>query len=114
MRRSWMVCGVGLSLALGLLAVSARAADWPQWRGPARDGISQEHGLQADWDAAPPKLLWQLDGVGGGLRQRLGRRRETVHNREHRQGTVADLRRPREARDRLVDAADRRLAEAWL
>lgn len=66
MRRSWMVCGVGLSVALSLLAASTRAADWPQWRGPARDGISQEHGLQADWDAAPPKLLWELDGMGAG------------------------------------------------
>ena len=66
MRRIVVVCGIGLSLAIGLLASSAPAADWPQWRGPDRDGISREKGLLADWDAAPPKFLWQLDGMGTG------------------------------------------------
>lgn len=41
-------------------------ADWPQWRGPARDGISADTGLSKDWNANPPKLLWTSDGMGGG------------------------------------------------
>jgi outer membrane protein assembly factor BamB len=28
---------------------SARADNWPQWRGPKNDGISTEHGLPAKW-----------------------------------------------------------------
>jgi outer membrane protein assembly factor BamB len=43
-----------------------QAADWPQWRGPNRDGISKEIGLQRSWPSAGPKLLWQIDTAGSG------------------------------------------------
>jgi outer membrane protein assembly factor BamB len=33
--------------------------DWPQWRGPLRDGISWEVGLSFDWPANGPPLLWR-------------------------------------------------------
>ncbi len=42
------------------------AADWPQWRGPNRDGISKEAGLQREWPASGPKLVWRIDNLGGG------------------------------------------------
>ncbi len=29
-------------------------ADWPQWRGPQRDGISRETGLLKQWPAGGP------------------------------------------------------------
>lgn len=45
---------------------SAFADDWPQWRGPNRDGISKETGLLKDWPADGPKLLWQAKDLGGG------------------------------------------------
>src|SRR5262245_38777172 len=48
----------------GILAFCA--ADWPQWRGPARDGISKEKGLLQDWPAEGPRLLWRKDGLGDG------------------------------------------------
>ena len=54
------------ALGLGLLALSARADDWAQWRGPKRDGISQEKGLLKAWPAAGPKLLWQVKDMGFG------------------------------------------------
>src|SRR5438067_556808 len=41
-------------------------AEWPQWRGPNRDGISPDAGLLQDWEATPPKLLWTAEGIGGG------------------------------------------------
>jgi outer membrane protein assembly factor BamB len=42
-----------------------RADDWPQWRGPKRDGISQEKGWLTQWPDEGPKQLWQADvGVG--------------------------------------------------
>jgi len=42
------------------------AADWPQWRGPQRTGISSEAGLLKEWPKAGPKLLWQVGEVGRG------------------------------------------------
>ena len=57
-----------LLLVGGLLGVSlsARADDWPQWRGPNRDGISKETGLLKAWPKDGPKQLWKNDQVGGG------------------------------------------------
>ncbi len=65
MRRTLAVCG-RVVLCASLAVAAAQAADWPQWRGPARDGISKEQGMRGDWEASPPKLLWELDGMGGG------------------------------------------------
>jgi outer membrane protein assembly factor BamB len=33
--------------------------DWPQWRGPHRDGLSRETGLLAEWPAGGPRVLWK-------------------------------------------------------
>jgi outer membrane protein assembly factor BamB len=44
----------------------ASAADWPQWRGPQRNGVSQETGLLKEWPAEGPKLLWQRKDIGEG------------------------------------------------
>src|SRR3954463_16182048 len=50
---------------VALLIVSS-AADWPQWRGPNRDGISKETGLLKQWPEQGPKLLWQIKDLGNG------------------------------------------------
>ena len=42
------------------------AADWTQWRGPLRDGKSDEIGLLQDWLQRAPELLWQAEGMGSG------------------------------------------------
>ncbi len=39
-------------------AASPATANWPQWLGPARDGISKETGLLAEWPADGPAKLW--------------------------------------------------------
>src|SRR5204862_588055 len=52
--------------ALFLLTASAVASDWPQWRGPNRDGISKETGLLKEWPQEGPKLLWQATDLGDG------------------------------------------------
>ena len=44
----------------------ASGSDWPQWRGPARDGVSREGGLLKQWPAGGPKLLWQVNDIGDG------------------------------------------------
>ncbi len=42
------------------------AADWPQFRGPDRDGKSNETGLMQRWPEGGPKLLWEVEGLGEG------------------------------------------------
>jgi outer membrane protein assembly factor BamB len=42
------------------------ADDWPQWRGPRRDGVSKETGLLKDWPPNGPRLAWQTKGAGEG------------------------------------------------
>ena len=44
----------------------AYGADWPQWRGPERNGLSAETHLLKSWPADGPKLLWSVDGLGRG------------------------------------------------
>ena len=50
----WLVCGTG-----------TRAGDWPNYRGPKHDGISDEIDWQCDWGDAGPQVLWQTS-VGTG------------------------------------------------
>ncbi len=50
-------------LILGQFALAA--ADWPQFRGPARDGKSNETGLLRQWPATGPRVLWTVP-VGQG------------------------------------------------
>src|SRR5437588_603581 len=56
-----------LTLAAFLLAGPARAADWPQFWGPDRDGHSKETGLLATWPRNKgPELAWTSGDVGTG------------------------------------------------
>jgi outer membrane protein assembly factor BamB len=56
------------SILLSLPAtVSNRAPDdWPQWRGPNRDGRSGETGLLKAWPQGGPPLAWSAKGAGEG------------------------------------------------
>ena len=45
MKTRWPV----LLACLASFVVAASAANWPQWRGPERDGISRETGLLKEW-----------------------------------------------------------------
>jgi outer membrane protein assembly factor BamB len=47
-------------------ALSVVAADWPQWRGPQRNGVSRETGLLKEWPKDGPKLLWKAAEAGRG------------------------------------------------
>ena len=56
-----------LLLSTNLVAqVPAGPGDYPQWRGPNRDGISNEKGLVKEWPAGGPAIAWQIDDVGVG------------------------------------------------
>ena len=56
-----------LAASAAMVASSiAVAADWPQWRGPDRDGISDETGLLKQWPDDGPPLAWRVDSLGDG------------------------------------------------
>jgi outer membrane protein assembly factor BamB len=46
--------------------VPSGPGDWPQWRGPNRDGISLDKGLLREWPKDGPPVVWQVDAVGVG------------------------------------------------
>jgi len=57
--------GLVIFLIGTLICSSAPAADWPCWRGPNYDGISNETGWNANWQNGEPKVLWEASlGVG--------------------------------------------------
>jgi outer membrane protein assembly factor BamB len=58
----FLLCATGV-----VLAQSANNANWPQWRGPNRDGISKETGLLKQWPAEGPPLAWKAAGAGRGF-----------------------------------------------
>jgi len=63
-----------LALVFGLVvyAIAAgfystvEAADWPNWRGPNHNGISNETGWIATWSEGGPKVLWKKS-IGTGF-----------------------------------------------
>jgi outer membrane protein assembly factor BamB len=57
------------SITFAILALSITApatSDYPQWRGPNRDGHSAATGLLQKWPSDGPKLLYKTDKVGPG------------------------------------------------
>ncbi|HEV3143271.1 MAG TPA: PQQ-binding-like beta-propeller repeat protein [Gemmataceae bacterium] len=56
-----------VALFIGILiAAQLMADDWPQFRGPNRDGISKETGLLKQWPKDGPPLLWTFSAAGLG------------------------------------------------
>lgn len=70
MRRHCLACStvfafltsLGLSISFGLIAV---ADDWPQWRGPQRDGVWRESGVVEKFAAAELPIKWRVP-IGAG------------------------------------------------
>jgi outer membrane protein assembly factor BamB len=67
--------------------------DWPQWRGPQRNGTSPETGLLKQWPAGGPKLLWQVNDIGDGYSTPVvvGNRIYLMSNRDMENEFVAAL-----------------------
>jgi outer membrane protein assembly factor BamB len=57
---------LGILFALVSLNRNASADDFPQWRGPERDGISKEKNLLQQWPAEGPRLVWEQKSLGNG------------------------------------------------
>ena len=56
---------IGLTIAPWISPPTA-LGDWPQWRGPNRDGLSADTGLLKKWPEGGPKLAWKATGLGSG------------------------------------------------
>lgn len=65
---------VALAVWMGAAGAEAGRAEliaspelgWPQFRGPRRDGVSDERGLLQAWPEGGPKRLWSATGAGKG------------------------------------------------
>ena len=56
-----------LTLMVGHGSAScASLGDWPQWRGPQRDDLSNEQGLLTQWPEEGPPRLWMFEDCGVG------------------------------------------------
>jgi outer membrane protein assembly factor BamB len=59
-----------LFCAVALLPMTAGTTapetDWPQWRGPLRDGKSTETGLPKQWPEKGPAVSWSIANLGEG------------------------------------------------
>ena len=68
-----------------------RAGDWPGFRGPTRDAISNEAGLLQEWPAAGPPLAWKATGMGVGFSSVavVGDRLYTIGDRDGAQQVLA-------------------------
>lgn len=62
MLRSFLIV---LTLSVNV-PLARKSADWPQFRGPNRDGVSEETGLLKAWPKDGPTLVWTATGLGGG------------------------------------------------
>jgi outer membrane protein assembly factor BamB len=49
------------------IGTGIHAADWPEWRGPGRTGVSKETGLLRKWPDGGPELLRSITGIGKGF-----------------------------------------------
>jgi outer membrane protein assembly factor BamB len=63
--RSALAGGARLNVIAAFL-LTALAADWPQFLGPTRDGVSAETGLRQTWSKDGPPVLWHRP-VGEGF-----------------------------------------------
>ena len=54
------------SADLSRQSAGGATADWPQWQGPDRNGLSKETGLLQQWPPAGPPAVWSISGLGAG------------------------------------------------
>src|SRR5262245_50191601 len=60
----------------------ARAEDWPQWRGPGRDGVCKETGLLESFPAEGLKVRWRAPAGWGFSSPVVAQGRVFLHDSE--------------------------------
>lgn len=86
-------------------STASRTTDWPQWRGPNRDGKSLETGLLREWPKAGPKLLWNSRDVNKG--NNLGRGYSSLAIANERIYTLGDREGHRKPNDTTKGSLER-------
>ncbi len=66
MKQTTFILLVGIFLSIGFWERNASAENWPQWRGPALNGVSNETNLPVKW-TTDENVVWKvaLPGVSG-------------------------------------------------
>ena len=64
-KTTWFVIAAIILFTGNSLTVGA--GDWPQWRGPERNGLSTETGLLESWPAEGPPEVWRFEQLGKGF-----------------------------------------------
>jgi outer membrane protein assembly factor BamB len=64
--RAVPVAVAGLIVSVIALNAQSSSVDWPQWRGPDRNGVSKETGLLAQWPRSGPPVGWAASMLGAG------------------------------------------------
>jgi outer membrane protein assembly factor BamB len=60
------IFALGAGVVTGARPAPPAAADWPQWQGPDRTGLSKETGLMKEWPASGPTVVWSSQNLGQG------------------------------------------------
>jgi len=103
-RRLLVLCAVAVAAGVAVSVVpeppalaqvpESRTGDWPQWRGPDRNGLSAETGLLDAWPASGPRVVWSVSGLGAGYGSvSTSGDRLFVQGTERRQSVVFSLNR---------------------
>ena len=92
MSKTTIVCGFALGCAVVTLSAQSASTDWPQWRGPERNGISRDTGLLQQWPRTGPSLAWTASQLGGGYGSvAVAGNRVFVQGMKNRQSVVTSL-----------------------
>ena len=84
LRRNHCLLVLGIWTLLAQFLIST-AEDWPRWRGPHRNGISDEKGWLSQWPKEGPRMAWKASvGTGYASVSVSGGRLYTVGNDEEK------------------------------
>ena len=84
-----VVVSVGAGVAL---RAQSPSTDWPQWRGPERNGVSRETGLLREWPRSGPSVTWSTSQLGAGYGSvAVAGSRVFVQGMKDRQSVVTSL-----------------------
>ncbi|MGV3485248.1 MAG: PQQ-binding-like beta-propeller repeat protein [Planctomycetaceae bacterium] len=85
MTRHFVLAFVCLATSFVSSWTLAEDADWPQWRGPNRDGHAATQSLLQEWPAGGPKMKWEFreTGIGYSAFSIVGDRLYTMGSKGH-------------------------------
>lgn len=89
-----LVCAALLVLGAVIARGQQASFDWPQWRGPDRNGVSKETGLLSQWPRSGPPVAWSAAMLGAGYGSiAVSGDRVYVQGMRNRQSVVSTLNR---------------------